>query len=59
MRVSANKSPFVKGGFRGNVNTDSRKKENQSSPLFPRIRQGLDGAAEEPIPYSAGPKPEQ
>ena len=25
----------VKGGFRGNVNTDSRKKESQSSPLFP------------------------
>jgi hypothetical protein len=26
---SKNKSPFVKGGFRGNVNTDSRKKESR------------------------------
>ena len=34
MRVSANKSPFVKGGFRGNVNTDSRKKESRNSPFF-------------------------
>ena len=58
MRVSANKSPFDKGGFRGNVNTDSRKKESQSSPLFPCIRRGSDGVAEEPIPYNAGPKPE-
>ena len=24
----------LKGGFRGNVNTDSRKKESQNSPFF-------------------------
>ncbi len=30
-----NKSPFDKGGFRGNVDTDSRKKESFCSPLFP------------------------
>ena len=34
MRVSANKSPFVKGGFRGNVNTDSRIKSLSNKALL-------------------------
>lgn len=34
MSVPANKSPFDKGGFRGNVNTDSRKKEAKALLYF-------------------------
>ena len=33
--MGKNKSPFDKGGFRGNVNTDSRKKDSQFDyPFF-------------------------